>query len=292
VASTIGLHSGGLPAALTIVRVTGAGFFNPQSGGQGEAGNGLELSPVIRFALAGPATLPTFPVMPPGSAAAAASSAGPANASTQPPVSTSATTTNGAATGPSASPPVNSTQQAIAQVPAADPITAFVATANPGTTAMPTMAVAASAQQISTVLASNAPSGAELPTPFSSAVLESAGPGGGPAANAYELDFVLIDSGGQPGGALTYLVFASNDDAQSALSSLQGAISQSGLSPQPAASLGGGSFCAQPVASSPAPCAAMAGSVLVLTQAANSATALAIARAGVAHLASLIPPPP
>jgi hypothetical protein len=154
------------------------------------------------------------------------------------------------------------------------------------------MAVAASAQQISTVLASNAPSGAELPTPFSSAVLESAGPGGGPAANAYELDFVLIDSGGQPGGALTYLVFASNDDAQSALSSLQGAISQSGLSPQPAASLGGGSFCAQPVASSPAPCAAMAGSVLVLTQAANSATALAIARAGVAHLASLIPPPP
>jgi hypothetical protein len=269
VAGTIGLSSG-RPSAPTIVRITGAGFFNPLANGQGEAQNFLELSPVTHFTLVGPAALTAFPILtqaapPPAQVDSAGPTAGLLTA---------------ALSQPAAQP-----QQANAQPPTAT--VANSSTAN--SVAAPAANV--SQDQLFTVIESNAPSTSDLPSPFSGAVLTAAGPGTGPTENAESVTFLLIDqSGQQPLASLTYLIFAGVSDAQAALASLQQSISAAGGAPQPLTTFASGSFCASaPAGAGAAPCAVQSGSILVLTQAADLPTASAAAQAGVAHLAAITP---
>jgi hypothetical protein len=274
VASTIGLNTS-KPIAPTIVRVTGAGYFNPSNGAPGEAQNALELSPVINFTLVGPAALAAFPVVahndkPPTTASSSLPQTNPADAAA-----------------PSTPQQSTEAQSAVAQAPigaqpAAEPA---ILTATTPTQA----ATAVSQQQISSLLASNAPSPSELPSVFGGAVLAAAGPGTGPTSNAYDVDYLLIDKASQqPAASLTYLIFPTVDDAQSALMSLQQSISASGASPEPLSGYGPGSFCAvAPSGAGGSPCAIGAGAVLILSQAGDVPTASAAAQAGFAHLAAL-----
>ncbi|HTE86921.1 MAG TPA: hypothetical protein VK821_19585 [Dehalococcoidia bacterium] len=290
IASTIGLHAGAIPGGVSIVRVTGAGFFNPSAGGPGEAINGLELSPVIGFALVGPAALMTFPVLPPASSSAAVSTP-PSGTPSELAAGTAPQAAGAASQGTSTTSP-SPTLAAVAPASTATQVSsAAAASASAGGGISAPVSFAASQQQISDALASSAPVGSELPAAFSNAVLATAGQGSGASANAYDLDFVLLGaSSGQPAGVLTYLIFAGPDDARSSFTALQGAVSQAGGTTAPIAGQQNASFCAQPIASgSGAPCAILVGSVLVVTQAGDTATALAAAQAGVAHLLRLVP---
>jgi hypothetical protein len=269
VASTVGLSSGS-PITPTIVRVTGAGFFNPLANGSGEAKNFLELSPVIQFTLVGPAALSTFPIL-------ARPAPPPEQATNTGPVAGLGAA--GLSQPPGQPPP-----------PADQPAEATVDT-NTATSASAAPAADVSQQQILSALETNAPEPGELPSPFASAVLTAAGPGTGPTADANSVTFLLLDQAGQqPLASLTYLIFGSADDAQSALMSLQQSISGAGAAPEPLGGYPSGSFCANaPSGAGASPCALQSGSVLVLTQAADLATSSAAAQAGVAHLAAITP---
>jgi hypothetical protein len=265
ITSTVGIPATGAPATPAIVRVTGAGFLNPSPGGRGEAVNGLELSPVIGFTLAGPAALRTFPILPPASASVSQSSP-PA-----PPAS---------AVSVASGSPVEAVATAVNPGPLSSPST------NPGPA--PTV-TPVSQQQISEALASSPPGRDELPPQFTSAALAAAGFGSGPASE-YHLDFLLIDATtGQPGAVLKYAVYPTFDDANGAFAQLQSDFSQMGAS---SATQPYRTVCtleADP--SLGAQCAILIGPVVLSTQTADPAASLAIAQAGAVHLLNVIPPP-
>jgi hypothetical protein len=266
-AATLGASGGSSPQSPPpIVKLTGVAFYSPNPPIPGDAANGLELSPVLSFTLAGPAALRSFPVLPPATLTAS-TAVTPTTAQSTPPAALAAIF-----------PTVSSTPSPLA------------ASTSTTTGAVPPSSAQATAtrQQISDALATNPPSGGELPAGFSSSMLASAGPASDSGTSEYDLNFLAVDATGQPAALLRYAVFDSAGEAQSFFAVSQNQLQQSNaqILPQTGESLS--TICAQLPGSNGAVCAAITGNVAISAQAADQGTALALVRAGVAHLLRLV----